>query len=76
MEQSEAGKQSAFPPFIGLRDLARNTAGVLDEVNKSRKPKIVMRHGKPLAILLPFSDDQLRELIEENLDVLLGTQQD
>ncbi|HEY6378282.1 MAG TPA: type II toxin-antitoxin system Phd/YefM family antitoxin [Candidatus Dormibacteraeota bacterium] len=42
---------------VTVRDLARNTAAVIQDVASSGRPALVTRNGKPVAALVPI--DQL-----------------
>lgn len=38
----------------GIRALARNVSGVVDEVVKSGMPMILTKHGRPIAAIVPL----------------------
>lgn len=48
---------------IGIRDLTRHASKVLEEVESSRRPTLVTRHGKPVAALVPVDDEALEDFI-------------
>jgi prevent-host-death family protein len=39
---------------IGIRALARNVSGVVDEVVTSGLPMILTKHGRPIAAIVPL----------------------
>lgn len=45
--------------IITVRELARDTATVLREVNETGEPAIVTRHGRLVAMLAPLTNAQL-----------------
>lgn len=50
----------------GIRDLARQTSQVVDEVEKTGKPALITRHGKPVAALVPVDESELEDWILAN----------
>jgi prevent-host-death family protein len=46
---------------ISLRELARNTSGVIQDVQASGRPALVTRNGKPVAALVPIDAAALEE---------------
>lgn len=43
--------------YINVRDFRVNASDVLRKLAEDRKPRIVLRRGKPVAVLLPADDD-------------------
>lgn len=43
--------------YINVRDFRSNASGVLWKLQEDRQPRIVLRRGKPVAVLLPAEDD-------------------
>jgi prevent-host-death family protein len=43
--------------YINVRDFRVNASGVLRKLEEDREPRIVLRRGKPVAVLLPADDD-------------------
>jgi prevent-host-death family protein len=39
---------------VGIRALARNVSGVVDEVASSGLPVILTKHGRPVAAIVPI----------------------
>jgi prevent-host-death family protein len=39
---------------VGIRALARNVSGVVDEVTSSGLPVILTKHGRPVAAIVPI----------------------
>ena len=46
---------------VTLRELARNTAAVLQSVQSSGRPALVTRNGRPVAALIPIDESALEE---------------
>jgi prevent-host-death family protein len=53
-------------PSITIRELSRNTAGVIDDVQKSGRPALVTRNGKFVAAVVPIAEDELEDWILSN----------
>ena len=54
---------------ITLRELARNTATVLQELETSRRPALVTRNGRPVAALVPIDETALEDWLLEHASV-------
>ena len=55
---------------ITLRELARNTASVIQGIQSSRRPALVTRNGKPVVALVPIDELALEEwLLRESADI-------
>lgn len=50
----------------GIRDLARQASHVVSDVEKSRKPALITRHGKPVAALVPVDESELEDWVLAN----------
>jgi prevent-host-death family protein len=46
---------------VTLRELARNTASVIQGVQSSGRPALVTRNGRPVAALLPIDEAALED---------------
>jgi prevent-host-death family protein len=46
---------------VGIRDLSRNTTKVVEEVEASRRPTLVTRHGRPVVAIIPVDEDALED---------------
>ncbi len=46
---------------VTLRELARNTASVIQGVQSSGRPALVTRNGRPVAALLPIDETALED---------------
>lgn len=42
-----------MPATIGIDDFKTQCLRILDDVEKSREPLIITKHGKPVAVLVP-----------------------
>jgi prevent-host-death family protein len=51
---------------IGIRELARNTSRVIEDVERSKKPALVTRHGRPAVAVVPIDQDELEDWILAN----------
>jgi prevent-host-death family protein len=45
--------------LVSIRDLSRNPSAVVDEVERSGRPALVTRNGKPIAALVRIDQDRL-----------------
>lgn len=43
--------------YVNVRDFRINASEVLRKLQDDREPRIVLRRGKPVAVLLPAEDD-------------------
>jgi len=50
----------------GIRELQRHSSEIVDELERSRRPALVTRHGKPVAVLSPIDEDALEDFILAN----------
>lgn len=46
---------------VSIRDLSRNPSAVVDEVERSGRPALVTRNGKPVAALVRVDEASLEE---------------
>ncbi len=51
---------------VGIRDLGRNPSEVVDEVSRTGRPAIVTKNGRPVAVMLPISEEDLEDYILAN----------
>lgn len=51
---------------VNVRELARNTSKVIDDVSKRRRPTLVTRAGRPVAAVVPIDADALEDWILAN----------
>jgi|ERR1700686_120652 prevent-host-death family protein len=54
---------------VTLRELARNTATVLQELETTRRPALVTRNGRPVAALVPIDETALEDWLLEHASV-------
>jgi prevent-host-death family protein len=50
----------------GIRELQRRSSEIVYELERSRRPALVTRHGKPVAVLSPIDEDALEDFILAN----------
>jgi prevent-host-death family protein len=48
---------------ISIRDLQRNTSGVVADVANSKHAALVTRHGEPIAALVPIDAQDLEDYL-------------
>ena len=58
---------------ISIRDLQRNTSGVIADVADSKQAALVTRHGEPIAALVPIDAQDLEDYL---LSKVLGFAED
>ena len=51
---------------VNVRELARNTSKVIDDVSKRGRATLVTRAGRPVAAVVPISSDALEDWILAN----------
>jgi prevent-host-death family protein len=55
---------------VTLRELARNTASVIQNIQSSGRPALVTRNGKPVVALVPIDEVALEEwLLKQSPDI-------
>lgn len=55
---------------VTLRELARNTASVIQEIQTSRRPALVTRNGRPVVALVPIDEVALEDwLLRESAEI-------
>jgi prevent-host-death family protein len=47
--------------LVSIRDLSRNPSAVVDEVERSGRPALVTRNGKPIAALVRIEQEKLED---------------
>ena len=50
-------------PTVNIRELGRNPSKVVDEVTSTGRPALVTKNGRPVAAVVPISDEALMEWI-------------
>jgi prevent-host-death family protein len=51
---------------VNVRELARNTSKVIDDVSKRHRPTLVTRAGRPVAAVVPIDSEALEDWILAN----------
>lgn len=51
---------------VNVRELARNTSKVIDDVERLKRPAIITRSGRPVAAVVPIDFDALEDWILAN----------
>jgi prevent-host-death family protein len=57
---------TSFVAAITARELGRRTAEMLDEVERTRRPMVLFRNGRPVAALVALDEDKLGGYILAN----------
>jgi prevent-host-death family protein len=52
---------------VSIRDLSRNPSAVVDEVERSGRPALVTRNGKPIAALVRIDQDRLEDWLQSTV---------
>lgn len=53
-------------PTVSIRDLARRSSRVVDDVSSSGRPAIITRRGKPVGALIAIDPDELEDFVLAN----------
>ena len=65
---------------VNIRELSRNTSGVVDEVSRTGRPALVTKHGEPVAAVIPIDAGDIEDLVlsksREYLDDLTAAGED
>lgn len=48
---------------VSIRELSRNTSGVVDDVARTGRPALVTRHGRAVVALVPIDESDLEDLV-------------
>jgi prevent-host-death family protein len=59
---SDPAKELSMP-IIGLRQLSRETADVVEQLQSNGEPVVVTRHGRPVAALITVDDSRIEDLL-------------
>ena len=57
---------------ISIRDLQRNTSGVVADVADSKRTALVTRHGEPIAALVPIDAQDLEDYLLSKVPSFTG----
>ena len=49
--------------LVNVRELARGTSGIIDEVEREHACFVITRHGTPVAALTPINEESLEDFI-------------
>jgi len=49
--------------LLNVRDLARGTSGIIDEVERAHACFVITRHGTPVATLTPIDPEALEDFV-------------
>ena len=62
-----------FVAAVSARDLARQTAEMLDELERTRRPILVFRNGRPVAALVAIDEDKLADFTLANAPAFVAS---
>jgi prevent-host-death family protein len=54
-------------PLIGIRELSRRVSGLVTEVERTRRPLVVTRHGRPVVAIVPVDAESVEEYVLANV---------
>jgi prevent-host-death family protein len=49
--------------IVSIRELSRNTSGVVDEVARTGRPALVTKHGAPVVAVVPIEEGDLEDMV-------------
>ena len=58
-----AGEELIAVGTVGVRDLGQRASAVVADVEKTGRPTLVTRHGRPVAVLLPVNEDDFYDYV-------------
>lgn len=64
---------TSFMGAITARELGRRTAEMLDEVERTRRPVVLFRNGRPVAALVALDEDKLGDYILANAPAFVAS---
>lgn len=50
-------------PIVGIRELACQSSRLISDVETSREPAVITRHGRPVAMIVPVDGDALEDFV-------------
>lgn len=53
-------------PVVGIRELSRETSKVVEGVQRSGRPAVVTRNGRPVAAIVRIAEDELEDWVLAN----------
>jgi prevent-host-death family protein len=57
---------------VSIRELSRNTSGVVSDVAASGRPTVITKRGVPVAAVVPFDASDLEDLVLAKAQGYLG----
>ena len=51
---------------VGIRELANHASAVVDEVNRTGRPALVTKNGRPVAVLAAIDEEDLLDHVLSN----------
>jgi prevent-host-death family protein len=50
-------------PIVGVRELSRHVSRLVADVESTREPVVVTRHGRPIALVVPVDATALEDYV-------------
>lgn len=48
---------------IGVRDLAKHTSAVINDIEQKKEPALVTRRGRPVVYMLPVDSEEFEDFV-------------
>lgn len=48
---------------VGIRDLAKHASAIVSDMERSKKPMLVTRRGRPVAYMLPVDSEEFADFV-------------
>lgn len=48
---------------VGIRDLAKHASAIINDIEKSQKPTLVTRRGRPVVYMLPVDSEEFEDFV-------------
>lgn len=63
-------------PVIGIRELARQVSRLVGDVESSREPAVITRHGRAVAMIVPVDAGALEDFVLANAPEFVESMRD
>ncbi len=51
---------------VGVRELARHTSSIINDIEQSKEPTLVTRRGRPVVYMLPVDSEEFEDFLLAN----------
>jgi antitoxin (DNA-binding transcriptional repressor) of toxin-antitoxin stability system len=48
---------------IGIRELARHASSIISDIEQSKEPALITRHGRPVVYMLPVDSEGFEDFV-------------